>query len=78
MDPGRPVFAHTSPVHVEVAGQRVVREADVRWCLGLLDRVEALVVAEGRFDAAHRDAQLADHHAPFARARAVYRSLLRE
>jgi hypothetical protein len=77
MDPQRPVFAHTSPVHVEVAGERVVRAADVGWCLGLLDRVEALVVAEGRFDPAHRDAQLADHHTLFARARAFYRALLR-
>jgi hypothetical protein len=78
MDPARPVYAHTSPVHVEVAGERVAREADVRWCLGLLDRVEELVVTRGRFDPEHRDAQLADHHALFARARAVYQALLRE
>ncbi|MHC1557729.1 CehA/McbA family metallohydrolase [Actinomycetospora sp. C-140] len=75
LDPERPVFAHTSPVHVEVAGERVGRPADARWCLGLLDRVEALVLAEGRFDPDHRDAQLADHHAVFEQARAVYRSL---
>ncbi|GAA4782441.1 hypothetical protein GCM10023200_14860 [Actinomycetospora chlora] len=75
MDPDRPVFAHTSPVHVEVAGERVVRAADVAWCLGLLDRVEELVVAQGRFDPEHRDAQLADHRALVARARAVYTAL---
>lgn len=63
---------------LEVAGERVARAAraaDARWCLGLLDRVEALVEAEGRFDTAQRDVQLADHRALFARAREVYRAL---
>ena len=78
MDPGRPVFAHTSAVHVEVGGRRVAREADVRWCLGLLDRLERLVVEEGRLDPARRDAQLADHRAVLDRARAVYRAALPE
>jgi hypothetical protein len=78
LDPGRPVFAHTSPVHIEVAGARVARAADLRWCLGLLDRVEQLVAAEGRFDPARRDAQLADHRALVARARELYQALLRE
>jgi len=76
MDPERPVFAHTSAVHVEVAGRRVAREADVRWCLGLLDRLERLVVEEGRLDPGRREAQLADHRAVLDRARAVYRAAL--
>ena len=75
MDPGRPVFAHTSAVHVEVDGRRVARAADARWCLGLLDRLEALVVAEGRFDPERRDDQLADHRDVLDRARAFYRPL---
>lgn len=75
MDPERSVFAHTSPVHVEVGGAGVARADDVRWCLGLLDRLEELIVAEGRFDPARRDAQLADHRAVLDRARAVYQAL---
>ena len=70
------MFAHTSAVHVEVDGRRVAREADVRWCLGLLDRLERLVIEEGRLDPARRDAQLADHRAVLDRARAVYRAAL--
>ncbi|GAA4936320.1 hypothetical protein EV188_114149 [Actinomycetospora succinea] len=72
LDPERPVFAHTSPVYVEVGGARVARAADARWCLGLLDRLEQLVVAEGRFDPARRDAQLADHRDVLDRAREFY------
>ncbi|MFC5139999.1 CehA/McbA family metallohydrolase [Actinomycetospora rhizophila] len=75
LDPDRPVFAHTSPVHVEVGGARVGRAADARWCLGLLDRLEEIVVAEGRFDPERREAQLADHREVLDRARAVYRAL---
>jgi hypothetical protein len=53
----------------------VGRAADARWCLGLLDRLEELVVAEGRFDPARREAQLADHRDVLDRARAVYRAV---
>jgi hypothetical protein len=76
LDAARPVFAHTSAVHVEVDGASVARAADARWCLGFLDRFERLVAAEGRFDPVHRDAQLADHAAVIARARAVYAAAL--
>ncbi len=76
LDAGRPVFAHTSAVHVEVDGAAVARAADARWCLGFLDRLEQLVVAEGRFDPAHRDARLADHVDVLTRARAVYAQAL--
>lgn len=39
------VLAHTSPVYVHVAGQRVARSADARWCLEVLDTLEDFVGA---------------------------------
>ncbi|MBF8191858.1 CehA/McbA family metallohydrolase [Nonomuraea sp. K274] len=66
-------YAHTSPVYVDVAGEHVAREADVRWCLAWLDRLEALLREFGTFD--HPD-QLDDHMNLYDRAREVYRSRL--
>jgi len=43
------VLAHTSPVYVDVAGQRVSRAADARWCLALLDELERFVGEHGHF-----------------------------
>src|SRR5690606_39602949 len=37
---GSGAYAHTSPVYLNVAGARVARPEDVRWCLGWLDRLE--------------------------------------
>jgi hypothetical protein len=71
--PGAAVFAHTSPVHVEVQGRRVRREASVRWLLDWLDRLEALVREHGRFA---RDAQRDDVLDVIARARPYYESQL--
>ena len=34
------VLAHTSPVDIDVAGQRVARVADAHWCLEFLDTLE--------------------------------------
>jgi hypothetical protein len=57
---GPVVFAHTSPVYVEVADQPVGRAASARWLLDWLDRFEQLVRAHGRFaDDAQRDEVLA-------------------
>jgi hypothetical protein len=60
--PGHPsvlgpvVFAHTSPVWVEVEGRPVRRPASARWLLDWLDRFEALVGEHGRFaDDGQRD-----------------------
>ena len=44
------VFAHTSPVYVDVAGQRVARRADATWCLSLLDRLQAFAAEHGHFE----------------------------
>jgi hypothetical protein len=53
--PGHPsvlgpvVFAHTSPVWVEVGGRPVRRPASARWLLDWLDRFEAMLGQHGRF-----------------------------
>jgi hypothetical protein len=72
---GAPVFAHTSPVYVDVAGRRVARASSARWCLQALDALVALVTAEGRFDPARRPEQLGDLVAVVDRARAFYRGV---
>ncbi|MEV6492475.1 CehA/McbA family metallohydrolase [Actinoplanes sp. NPDC051633] len=66
-------FAHTSPVWVDVAGRRVVRERDVRWCLDYLDRLSAFTAEHGRFSTHGQRADLAD---VIDRARSRYRTLL--
>jgi hypothetical protein len=73
---GAPVFAHTSPVYVDVGGRRVARADAARWCLDLLDHLEGLVTEQGRFDPARRDEQLGDLLAVITRARVVYREVL--
>ena len=73
---GAPVFAHTTPVYVDVDGQRVGRAASARWCLRLLDGVEELAAEHGRFDPGQRERQLGDLIAVLDRARAFYRSVL--
>ncbi|HZG88853.1 MAG TPA: CehA/McbA family metallohydrolase, partial [Pseudonocardia sp.] len=74
---GAPVFAHTSPVYVDVAGRRVARARSARWCLALLDGLAELVGEHGRFDPQRRDQQLGDLLAVLDRARAVYREVER-
>jgi hypothetical protein len=72
--PGPAVFAHTSPVHVQVGGRPAVRAASARWLLGWLDRFEELLRAHGRFaDDAQRDEVLA----VVERARPFYQSLVK-
>jgi hypothetical protein len=76
--PGHPsvlgpvVFAHTSPVWVEVAGRPVRRPASARWLLDWLDRFEALLGEHGRFA---DDAQRAEVVAVVDRARRWYRAI---
>ncbi|MCK2212831.1 CehA/McbA family metallohydrolase [Actinomadura sp. ATCC 31491] len=67
-------YAHTSPVYLDVAGEHVAREADVRWCLTWLDRLEEILRESGTFESKE---QLADHLELYGRARAVYRARLR-
>jgi hypothetical protein len=70
--PGPVVFAHTSPVWVEVGGRPVRRPASARWLLDWLDRFEALLGEHGRFA---DDGQRADVLAVVDRARRWYRAV---
>jgi hypothetical protein len=78
--PGHPsvlgpvVFAHTSPVWVEVGGRPVRRPASARWLLDWLDRFEALLGEHGHFA---DDGQRAEVLAVVDRARDWYRARLR-
>jgi hypothetical protein len=67
------VFAHTSPVYVDVAGRRVARAADARWCLDFLDALERFVDEHGHFDPATRTAHLGDLAGVLDDARTFYR-----
>ncbi|GII93707.1 hypothetical protein Ssi02_39380 [Sinosporangium siamense] len=69
----RHVYAHTSPVHLDVESRRTARPQDVRWCLAWLDHLEELIRKRGRFSA---DGQLHDHLDLLDQARAVYRARL--
>jgi hypothetical protein len=67
------VLAHTSPVYGDIGGERAAREADARWCLAFLDRLEGFVDEHGRFDPATRDARFDDFVAVLEEARSFYR-----
>ncbi|TDD68925.1 hypothetical protein E1262_14365 [Jiangella aurantiaca] len=67
-------MAHTSPVHVDVAGERVARPDHARWCLEWLARLEKLVADHGVF---HEPAHREDLAAVIEQARGYYRSVAR-
>jgi hypothetical protein len=69
------VFAHTTPVYVDVAGERVARADDARWCLDLLDELERFAGRHGRFEAATRAARFGDLAAVIEAARGFYRGV---
>jgi hypothetical protein len=70
------VYAHTSPVYVDVTGERVARRADATWCLALLDRLQAFAAEHGHFHPATRDERYADLVTVLDDARAYYRGVL--
>jgi hypothetical protein len=72
--PGPVVFAHTSPVWVEVGGRPARRPASARWLLDWLDRFEQLLTAHGRFA---DDRQRGEVVAVVERARPFYQSLVK-
>jgi hypothetical protein len=72
---GAPVFAHTTPVYVDVDGRRVERAASARWCLRLLDGLEELAAGQARFDPDDRERQFGDLVAVLDRARTFYRAV---
>lgn len=69
------VLAHTSPVYVDVAGRRVARAADARWCLELLDALEQFVGEHGHYDHATRAAHFGDFVNVLDEARRFYRQV---
>jgi len=66
---GPSVFAHTTPVYIEVDGRNVARAESARWCLDWLERVETLARAHGHFATS---SQLDDLVALLDRAREFY------
>jgi hypothetical protein len=66
------VLAHTSSVYVDVAGQRVARAGDARWCLDFLGTLR-FVDEHGHFDPATRDEHFGDLVAVLDEARSFYR-----
>lgn len=72
---GAPVFAHTTPVYIDVEGRRVARSGSAGWCLEMLDGLQELAAEQGRFDPQHRERQLDDLIVVLDRARRFYRSV---
>lgn len=70
------VLAHTTPVYVDVAGRRVARDADARWCLDFLDTLEVFVAEHGHFDPPTREAHFGDFAAVVDDARSFYRRIV--
>ncbi|WP_214103031.1 CehA/McbA family metallohydrolase [Acrocarpospora catenulata] len=69
----REVYAHTSPVYLDVAGRHVARPEDVHWCLEWLNLLSTTIRDHARLDS--RD-QLRDHLDLIEKAITVYRSRL--
>jgi hypothetical protein len=74
---GAPVFAHTTPVYVDVDGRRVARAASARWCLRQLDVLQELAQEQGLFDPGERERQFGDLVAVLDQGRAFYRAVER-
>ncbi|GAA0410256.1 hypothetical protein Acor_35510 [Acrocarpospora corrugata] len=69
----REVYAHTSPIYLDVAGRHVARAEDVRWCLEWLNLLAGTVRDHARLDSAD---QLRDHLDLIEKAVTIYRSRL--
>ena len=69
-------LAHTTPVYVDVAGQRVARATDAQWCLDFLETLETFVSEHGHFDPETRQAHFGDFVAVLEQARTFYRGVL--
>jgi hypothetical protein len=71
----RSVLAHTSPIYADVAGRRVARARDARWCLQLLDTLERFIGEHAHLDPATRTSHLGDLVAVLDKARSFYRGV---
>lgn len=72
---GPQVFAHTSPVWIDVSGRSIARAADARWCIDWLDRFERLARTHGNFTARF---QLTDLVTVIEQARVFYQAIARD
>ncbi len=63
-------FAHTSAVYVDVAGAKVARAEDARWCLRWIDHLEDLLNRHGRYRTESHRLEVLE---TFERARSRYR-----
>jgi hypothetical protein len=72
---GPNVFAHTSPVWIDVDGVRVARPTDAQWCLDFLDSLQQLASEHGHYAPETREAHLGDVIAVLDQARAFYRAI---
>ncbi|MCQ8192701.1 CehA/McbA family metallohydrolase [Streptomyces rugosispiralis] len=70
---GPNVYAHTSPVWVDMAGQSVARGEDAAWCLDWIDRFERLIRDVGTFT---EPGQLEDLLGVLDQARAIYDKII--
>ena len=70
--PGPHVYAHTSPVWVNVSHQSVSRGEDAEWCLNWVDKFEAFTRRHGVFATPN---QLADLLADLSQSRTFYRQV---
>ena len=66
------MYAHTSPVHIEVAGNRIARLDDAAWCLEWLDHLERMIRTEGTYSTPERMQDVLD---VVERGRDFYRSI---
>lgn len=67
--------AHTTPVYVDVDGERVARARDADWCLALIDGVARLITEHGVFRPEHRERRLADYADLLDAGRRYYREV---
>lgn len=72
---GPRLYAHTSPIWINLRGQGVRRARDATWCLDWITRLEAFVHKHGRFDSPE---QLLDLQGGLERARSFYANIVME
>lgn len=69
---GPTVFAHSSPVYIDLEGRRVARPESAGWCLDWLQRVQHLAAEHGKFA---DESQLHDLSTVLDRAALYYRNI---
>jgi hypothetical protein len=68
-------LAHSTPVYVDVDGDRVARRAAAEWCLTLIDGLQRLITEHGTFAPDDRDRRLAGFADVLDEGRRYYRTI---